>query len=300
MSTALFYSAAPITLNSTTLAADDISLSAAVMSESFRHSGNLFPSVLVVPGADPRVTFRTPFKEAYDLIGLKSLKLTTFNLYFAKFVDAVRQSDSSHLKYGLSTSCVAHATIKGASVSQNGILMADIEVVLLSNDGMAHPLTAATASLPSLAGQPALKTLGPVTLNGTTTGGYVSASIDLGNNLETFKSDGDLYPRVATYTGGNPVLSFEHADPATLWGAIGLTGTALSSNCIAYFRDYSTSTHLTLTTGHSLTIASGRVIPADFGASSLGVARGGIRVVGLSTSDTHPIVVASGASVPTP
>jgi hypothetical protein len=300
MTTALFYSCAPATLNATTLAIDDLTISAGVASEAFRHSGNLFPSVNVVPGATPRVSFRTPFKEAYDLIGLKSLKLTTFNVFAAKFVDAVRESGSTHLKYGLTASCSGHATIKGASVSQGGILMADVEVVLLSNDGMTHPLTAATAALPSLGSQPALKTIGPVTINGTTNGGYMSASLDLGNKLDTFTSDGELYARVAAYTGGDPVLSFEHADPATLWASIGLVGSAITSNVIAYFRDYSTSTHLALTTGLSLTIASGRVIPEEFGASSLGVARAGIRVVGLSTSDTHPIVVAAGATVATP
>jgi hypothetical protein len=300
MSTALFYSAAPITLNATTLAADDISLSAGVASEVHRHSGNLFGSVLVVPGSAPRVTFRTPFYEAFALIGLKSLRLTTFNLYFAKFVDGVRESGSTHLKYGLTASCFGHAIITGASVSQNGILMAEVEVALASNDGMTHPLTAATAALPSLGSQPALRTLGSVTINGTTTGGYVSASLDLGNKLESTTSDGEKHPRVVTYTGGDPVLSFEHNDPATLWAAIGLVGSAITSNVVAYFRDYSTTTQLTLTTGLSLTIASGRVIPESFGASSLGVARTGIRVVGLSTSDTHPCVIATGATVAVP
>ncbi len=300
MSTALFYSCAPATLNSTTLAADDVSLSAGVASEVFRHSGGLFGSVITVPGAAPRVSFRTPFYEAFALIGLKSLKLTTFNLYFAKFVDAIRESGSTHLKYSLTASCIGHATIKGASVSQNGILMADVEVVLLSNDGVTHPLTAGTAALPALGSQPALRTLGPATINGTTTGGYQSCSLDLGNKLEAFASDGDAFPRVAAYVGGEPVVSMEHGDPATLWAAIGLRGTALTSNAVIYFRDYSTTTNLLLATGLSLTIASGHVFPEDFGASSLGMARGGIRIVGLSTSDTHPIVIASGATVATP
>lgn len=298
MTVGLAYSLAPATLNSTTLAIEGLTISAALASESFRHSGGLFPSVLVVPGAAPRVSFRTPFKEAYDLIGLKSLKLTTFNLYAAKFVDAVRQSDSSHLKYGLTASCVGHATIKGASVSQNGILMADVEVVLLSNDGMTHPLTAATASLPSLASQPALKTLGPIDVNNVVNGGYMSVNLDLGNKLEAFTSDGCLYPTVAAYLGGDPAITAEHADPATLWASIGLTGSAITGDIIVYCRDYSTTTHLTQATGLSLTIASGRIMPEDFSISSLGLARGGIRVVGLSTSDTSPIVVAAGASVP--
>jgi hypothetical protein len=301
MTTAIFMSAAPIKLNSTVLAAEDLNLSAAVADEVLRHSGNLFGSVLVVPGAAPRVSFRTPFYEAYALIGLQALKLTTFELYFAKFVDAVRSASSVHRKYSLTASCAGYATIKGSSVAQNGILMAEVEVVLVSNDGQAHPLTAAdNGAIPTLSAEPALKTLGPATINGTSTGGYLSCSIDLGNKLETFVSDGDLFPRVAAYTGGDPRITYEHGDPATLFSAIGLTGAALTSNAICYFRDYSASTQLTLTTGLSLTIASGRIIPEDFGASSLGVARGGVRIIGLSTSSTHPIVVATGASVPTP
>ena len=104
MTTALFYSASPITLNSTTLAAEDTTLSAAVMAEGFRHSGNLFPGVLIVPGATPRISFRTPFLEAYNLIGLQCLKITTLGLYYAKFVDAVRSASSVH--FSRRASCV--------------------------------------------------------------------------------------------------------------------------------------------------------------------------------------------------
>jgi hypothetical protein len=302
MTAALFYSAAPLTLGSTTLAADDLGLSPSVDSQVFRHSGNLFPSVSVIPGAEPRFRFKTPFYEAYAAIGLKSTKFTTCNLYFAKFVDAVRQTSGVHRRYALASSAIAHATIKGANVSTNGILMADVEIVFLSADGTTHPWsTSDAASLPSLSAEPALRTMGPATINGTTTAGYSSCALDLGNELVAFKSDGDLYPRVAAYTGGSPTFTMEHQDPATLYSAIGLTGAALTSNFIWYARDYSTSTHLALATGLSFTVANAHVIPVDLSAGTGGIARGGLRIgAALSTDTTHPVVVATGASVPTP
>jgi hypothetical protein len=298
VTTALFYSAAPVKLNSTVLAGEDLGASPSVVSQAFRHSGNLFSSVMTIPGAAPRFTFKTPFYEAYNLIGLQSLKLTTFELYLAKFVDAVRGSGSAR-KYSLTAACAGFATITGASVSQGGVMMADVEIAFQSDTGMAHPWTPAdNGTIPTLSAEPALRTLGPVTLNGTTNGGYVSCAIDFGNRLESHVGDGCLFPTVIGYVGGDPVLTYEHADPATMLTTIGLTGAALTSNAICYFRDYSTTTHLALTTGLSLTVASGRVIPEDFGASSQGIARGGIRIAGLSSTATHPIVVATGASVP--
>ncbi len=301
MALATFYSASPLTLNATTVAAEDIRLSFGVISEAVRHSGNLFPSVQIVPGAVPRLSARVPFAEAYALIGLSSLKITTLGLYFSKFVDGVKSASSVHRKYALASSASGHAIITGARAEQNGILWADIDIVFLSADGMTHPLSASdNNALPAVSAEPALRSIGPVSVNGTSYFGVVGAGIDLGNKLETFTGDGHLYPTVAAFVGGDPVISIDTADPATTISGIGSVGAAASSNIVAYFRDYSTSTHLSAATGISMTIASGRVMPEDFGASSLGVARGSIRAVGLSTSSTHPVVVATGATLPTP
>ncbi len=300
MTTPVIYGLSPCKLNSAVLAIDRLQLPPDIAADSFRHSGNEFASAIVVPGASPRVRFQTPFYDAYSLIGLKGLKLTTFEVYFAKFVDSLRTTSNAR-KYSLTSSCTAFAYIRSASVGQRGIVMAEIEVVPLSNTGMAHPLTAADdGAVPAVSAQPTLHTLGPATINGTTVGGFNNFSLDLGQNVEAPAGDGDLYARVCAWMGGDPVISVEHSDPVTLGTTLGLTGAALTSNYIQYLRSYDSTNHITLSTGLSLTIASGRVIPEEFGADNQGVSRGGLRVSALSTSSTHPIVIATGATVPVP
>lgn len=295
---AIIYSCAPVKLNSTVLAADSLRVPPNVAAAAYRHSGNEFPSVMTAPGAAPRVRFRTPFYEAYNLIGLKGLRCTTVEVYLSKFSAGLKSSSTDHLKYNLTASCEGFAYLTGFGCSQNGILMADVEVVLISNNGTSHPLTAGTGSLPTLASEPALRTSGPSTINGTTVAGTSGFNVDLGASVQTMLSDGDLYPRACAYVGGDPVITVEHADPATLLATLTLNGVALSSNFVQYARDYSTTTGLTQTTGISITVASGRVIPEDFGADNLAVATGSFRVLAMSTSTTHPLVIATGASVP--
>jgi hypothetical protein len=301
MSTATIYSLAPITLNSTTLATANLRVSPDVASIMHRTSGNEFASVEAIVGGAPRVTFSTPYYEAYNLIGLKTLKCTAVSIYLAKFVDSVRSASAVHTKYALASSALGFAYIKAIRGSQGGIVMADVEVILLSSDGTTHPLVATTANaLPSLASQPALRTLGPATINGTTVGGVKNVSVELGAAIEAMAGDGDLYPRVCAYKGGDPVIRVDHGDPETLRATLGFTGVALASNFVQYLRAIDTTTQLASATGDSLTVASGRVIPNDWGADNLAIADGSFRVECLSTSATHPIVVATGASVPTP
>ncbi len=302
MAAALVYGLGPLKLNSTVLAVNNLELPHDVASEAFRHSGNEFASVLTVPGAAPRISFSTPFYEAYALIGLKSLKITVAEIYFAKFVDAVRQSGGVHRKYSLAASAVGHAYIKSVSVAQRGILMAEVEVVFLSSDSMTHPLSSSDAgTLPTLSGEPQLYTLGPIGINGTNYGSNTQCGLQLGASMSADATDGSLYPTVAAYHGGDPIISVDYNDPATINGAIGQTGTNLTSNFVQYFKPYNATTHVaTLASSLSLTIASGRIIPEPWNAGNLAMSRGSARIIGLSTSATHPWVIATGASSPTP
>ncbi len=301
MADALIYSLAPLKLNATVLAIANLQLTPEVAADAFRHSGNEFASVMVAPGAAPRIRFKTPFLAAYNLIGLKTIKCTTVEVYLAKFVDAIRSASAVHRKYALAASATGFAYITGASVAQQGVLMADVEVILLSADGTTHPLAVTdNNALPTLASEPALHTLGPVTLNGTAIGGTSDCSVDLSQQMEVRSSDGDIYPRVCAYLGGSPSLSLGHDDPVTLLTTVGLVGLNVTANVVQYFRNYDTTTGLTASTGLSLTIASGRVIPESQDADNLAVAKTGMRVLPLSSTTTHPMVIATGATVPTP
>ncbi len=297
--TAVLWSLAPLTLASTTLPTSNLRVSPDIAALAYRTAGNEFGSVEAVTGGSPRIGFTCPLYEAYNLIGLKTTKFTTCNVYLAQFADGIRASGSTHAKYALAASATAYAYIKSISASHGGIATADVEVVLLSSDGLTHPLVATTNNaLPSLAGQPALRTAGPCTINGTTINGVESVSVDLGAAVEAVTSDGDLYPKVCTYKGGTPVINVSHSDPETLRGTLGFTGAAISANFIQYLRDFNATSQLASSTGMSLTVASGRVIPTEWGADNLQLAKGGFRVDCLSTSATHPIAVATGATVP--
>lgn len=292
-------SLAPMRINTTVIPVAGLQVPPEVASEAFRHSGNEYASALVVPGAAPRARWRMPAKTAYDLIGLKFLKATALDLHFAKFVDGIRDSNSTHTKFGLAASAQAMVYIQRFSVADRSIAWAECEAIFLSSDSMTHPLAApTTVALPTLASQPSLHTEGSCAINGTTIPGAMEGAIDLAAQvmvgIDGSPGDGLLYPTVAAYLGGSPKIEVGHADPIALLATLGLTGVAAATNFDFWLRDYDSVNHVALTTGVRFRIASGRVIPVDFGADSGRVLRGGLRIEGLSSTTTHPIVVSTG------
>jgi hypothetical protein len=293
-------SLAPLRINSTVLPIADLQVSPDIASEAFRHSGNEFPSALTQPGAAPRLRWKTPAKTAIDLIGLKALKATVLDIHFAKFVDAIRSASSVHTKIALATNCLASVFIRRFAVQDRGVAWADCEAILLSNDGMTHPMAAPTSvALPTLASQPSLHTLGTTELNGNIYGGAKGFSCDLNPDmmvgLDGSPGDGLLYPMAATYRGGSPIIEVDHADPVGLMAALSQIGVAIGvSTFKQWLRDYDSTNHVALTTGVSLTVASGRANPVEYAADSGRQTRGGLRIEALSTGTSHPVVVATG------
>lgn len=292
-------SLAPIRIGSTVLATDNLQVTQDVQSTMYRHSGNEFPSVIAVPGAAPRIRFSTPAKGALDLIGLKALRATTLDVYLATFAAGFRSSSTDHHKYSLNTSASSLVYIQRIRCADRGIAMADIECVLLSSDGMAYPLAApSTGALPTLASQPALHTLGTSKADSTTINGSAGVELDFGANvvagIDGNPGDGLLYPTVAQYLGGTPVINVDHGDPVGVLAAMGYIGAALATSYIQWLRDYDVTNHVALTTGVSITAASGRAIPTEFGSANQAIAKSGFRVEALSSSTTHPWVVGSG------
>ena len=301
MSAIDLYSLSPITLNATTIPIANLNRSPDNDVKPQAHSGNLFPSIMTAPSAAPRFQFRTPFITAFNLIGFGVLKLTTLNVFLAKFVDFQRSASSVHRKYALAASATGCARITGFTVEKNGVCWADVEVILLSSDGLVHPLAVTdNNALPSVASEPALHTLGPIKINGTTIGGVASLAVDLGHGYEVEISDGDRFARNVALLSGAPTISGAFDGPETAGSTLGQEGVAISANFQAFLRDYDTTTGLQDTDGISLTIASGRIIPTVAATEYGQIAKGGFMVHGLSSSATHPIVVATGQTVPTP
>lgn len=302
--TATLYSLSPCRLGSTVVAIKSIGLSPGILAEMDFHSGNPYPSLVRVPGATPRVVITGPFAPIYAALsgGFGLTKLTTFDVYLAKFTDGIRSASSDHTKFALATSAVAHAFITGASVDQDGLLMATVEIHPLAADSTTFPLAqTANNALPTLAAQPDLHTLGPVSINGTVYPGLMSAGFDLAQGFVAERSDGDRYPKVGRKLDATPRMFAEHSDPQALCNLLGLNGLNISANVVQYFRKYDATTGLVsndASSGISLTVAAGRAHPLDLGADQGAMARQGVEFLATSSTATHPIAVSTTATVP--
>jgi hypothetical protein len=296
MPTALIHGMSPLTMGATVFAADEITPDPGVNLDLFRHSGNAYGSQALRLGIAPSVRFRTPFLPVFNALGFRTTKLTAFSFTFRKFTDYLTASGSVHPTFSLAASATAAARIVGASVSQRGLLMADVDVTPLSADGLVSPLSQANAALPTLAAEPALHTLGPVVVNGTKINGVANAGFDLGINLVGDPNDGETYTRTVHETDADPTLNFEHNDPVTLLTSLGLAGVEASSNIDFYFRDITNG--MAAATGLRLRCALGTLIPGAFQMRRGAVLSQGASMKPLSVSTTHPIVVATGQTIP--
>lgn len=274
-------------------------MSAGIISEVDRHSGNLYGTLVRVSGASPVVTLQIPFAAAYGVLGLISNDLTTFEIWLANFSAYERQTTGT--KWALSTSAKGVAMITGWSTDQDGLLLADVQVALLSADGDAHPLTQGTGTLPTLAGQPALHTLGAVSINGSAVAGVRSAGVELGQELQVYRGDGQRYPTNCGRVGGQPRMTFTHNDPQAVLTSLGLLGVDISANLVQYFRLYSATTGTVAVsggTGISVTAASGRIGWGDLSSGMQELPSIGVFADCLSTSSTHPLAISTGATLP--
>ena len=302
--TATLYSLSPGKFGSTVVPFKSVGFSAGILAELDFHSGNPYGSLVRVPGASPRVVLTMPFAAAYAALsgGLGLTKLTAFEIYLAKFTDGIRSASSDHTKFALDSGAVAHAFITGAACDQDGLLMATVEVHPLADDSTTFPLVqTSNNALPTLAAQPDLHTLGPVSINGSVYPGLQSAGFDLAQGFVAERSDGDRYPKVGRKLDSSPRLFAEHSDPQAILNALGLNGASISANVIQYFRKFDATTGLVsndASSAISLTVAAGRAHPMDLGVDQNGIARQGIEFIGTSSTATHPIAVSVTATVP--
>lgn len=306
---AVLRSLAPIGINAAVLPIIGQRWSPGALDEAFQHSGNEFATHNRQPGADVRLAVTMPFWDAYNLIGWKSLKCTTLNVYEAKYVDAARSTGAVHRKYALTSNCVAHATIRSISLGgPRAVAMAEVEFLYLAAEGagLTHPVTTSdNNSIPALTAGPTLNTGGPITALGTAYNGVQVGSLDTGNQLEAFTHAGDRYPTVCQYSGGDPMVRGTWMDPVGMLDAIGKEGAALAASPVTalWFRDYDATTGELATTGIKITLSRGRIMPdGDLDSANRGVDRIGFRITSLadpSTPGTHPWVTASGQTLPT-
>ncbi len=289
----------PLLLDTTKLAIQDLEFTPDIVSNPFRHSGNEFPSVGVLPGGRPAMRFKTPFVAAFNYISLKAKLATAAEIYFATFANGLRQSGANHAKLSLNTSAKAFNWISGASVRQNGLLMADVTTMFLSSDGVANPLvySASGNTLPVLSAEPQLNTLGPIGRNGTRKDG--AANLGFANNciIVSPVNDGDKFPKTATLFGAEPKFMVEHQDPMLMLTDLGLEGEAITSMAL-FFAGIDPNNGRRQTTGVSLTATLGHRYPGSFKWALNDPASVGIVADLLSIDGTHPIAVNTAATLP--
>jgi hypothetical protein len=303
----------PLTVGSVTYAISDLAVSPSVEAQMLQHSGNEFPSLGIIPGATPRCSFKTPLYGALSMIGISArfVQASIFNFYLATFAAGLRQTGANHTKYSLATSAKCFLWIDGFSIAQNGVAMADCQGIFLSSNGTTHPLAAPTGSvaLPTLASEPIINTMGPFSI--TTTGearfdGATDFSFRHNCNVQAPKSDGDLYPKIAAFLGCTPQVMIGHMDPLSILAQVGLLGQNVDGTTITaatiYLREIDTTgtpaTQLPKTTGISLTVARGRIVPSPVQFSLGAPAKTALTIHGLSVGTTHPVVTATAATIP--
>lgn len=307
---AIISSLAPVTYTnssgSATIPVESVGLSTDIIQMTHQHSGNTSPTAVVCPGANPRMTLTMPFMTAIDAFGLGIKKLTAFSATLARFEDFERDDPTTaqHQKYSLVTGCTAAAHIVSASVNVDGILMTNVEVIFFSNTGATYPIESSTSQqAPTVAANPRLHTLGPVELDGSVYAGLTSSSVSLNAPITVQRTDGDLYPRTGARLTVAPTLNLSHADPRTVLTALGFMGTAITTSCDVYFKEYNSTTGETRSDGGAIkiSIADGKLYPTGYDVSQGLVANTGISIVGIvSDGLTNPIAVTTDEVPPAP
>jgi hypothetical protein len=295
---------APLQVNSTVLPIQNLQMPQNLKKITHRHSGNLFPTLVGTPAAEPMLKFQAPFAAAYSLFSLACLPITTLGIYLAEFVNDQRAPTASDM-YALASSpgaATAAGHITGVSVSLDGILFADCEIFLLSYDGMTHPLGALQTgqTLPTFGANPQLHTLGPIASGAgpTVISGINSATLRLNQRYVLRRHGGDMFPRLYQNLGGDPTLTGDHSDPKGLLAALGLTGTG-TGQVVQYFRSYSLSDgSVSLANSVSLTIPSNRANPGQMEIPLDSYGKHNFEVIGLSASATNPVIVSLSATSP--
>lgn len=301
---ALISSLAPCSLTpqggeATTLATELVGITWGIKNTLHHHSGNVYPTLVVIPGADRRVRLSAPFLDTFNLLGVGLTQLSAASFYLAAFADFNRESGSNHQMISLTSECVAGAEIVGWNVSQDGILYATVDIVFLSNDGQTDPITITEdQDLPSISGSPTLTTLGPVSFSGNIVSGVSNMGGQMGTTPAILKTDGDFFPRTAARLQADPVLTLTHSDPATLIQTLTADGISIAYNTIAYFRDFDDN-GVVSNTGISITLAAGRIIPHGPDANQGEIATTGVDLLGISADGgANPLVIATNVSIP--
>lgn len=293
------YSLAPINLRVSGAGSDVVipvenhAFSTDIISNPFFHTGNVSPTQIVTPGGNPKISVSMPFASAFGVMALGIVKLTTLDVFLSKYSDFVRLGAISHPNINLTPGAFAAGQITNWDVDVDGVLMAVVTFDLLSND-QENPFEAGTGlTLPTLASEPLLHTLGPVKINGTIIPGASASGGAINGSTIIPRYDGDLFPRNAARPQIQPTARIAHSDPVAVLSALGLLGSMQATTEI-WFKAYDATTGVTSSSGGAIkfTIATARINPDGWQANQGALATTGFNVLGYAADGiTNPFAV---------
>ena len=280
------HSMGAVGLGNVMLPGNNIGYSPSTSGQMYRHDDREYGSIQTITASTPAFSFQTPIKNAIDVIGFRVTKFTDIDIYLAHYENGIHTTLAQ--KYTLALSATAYAVITGFTVAQGGICFANVSVSLLSSDGSTDPLVPSTEAIPAIV-EPLLHTLGPVTLNTVATDGVQSVDFALGQRWSPMFADGDLYPKIGSYDGGEPTISVNHADPVAVLGSA-FTGAAITGTTQVVLNALDPTTQVPTATGAiTISVADGRILPRNLSANVGSVAQLGFDIVGLSdAAQVHP------------
>jgi len=139
----------------------------------------------------------------------------------------------------------SHFTMTGAnafgypttySAQQGQDATAAADIMFLSTNGLAAPLSSATGATLSANAYNVAYTLGPATIDGTEVPEITGITVNPGLTVETRKYSGSVYPTVCVITQRNPTIELTVADfdEIDTYGPMFVTNDSIDA--VAYFR----------------------------------------------------------------
>jgi hypothetical protein len=295
---------APMRVGATIIPVENVTLETGEMQEEIRHSGLPFAGGLIVPQRMHSLRFRTFFKTAYDLIGLKLTQFTVLEWYHRGYASSLPAATGD--KWSLKTGAIAVCEIQGVSEGTGGVIMADCVAYLLSGGALTgvEDIVERTASqtILTVVAEPTYHVRGPIQIGAVKVDGVSSFSLETGNRvLGNAPTDGRTYPESLIYDGGSRRINIGVDSLAKFYETLGWDGAAIGvtglTSVIVYLREIDRK-GVAKDTGASMTIGKGRITVAS-GQQSIGaIDSGSVMIHGTNEAldQTDPVTIAWNAT----
>ncbi len=205
--------------------------------------GSNWPQFAAIVSQKPKLMFSS--RSVASCLGLLGSTGTTIDgstnliAYFAK-LDGIGNplSGTVHRSYTMTRGIIMPRRL---SCQHRQSAQLDVEAVLYSSDGAAHPIAISdTVALPTISRAYVQHTIGPLTLGITgtvfTVDDPTSFSIDFGNGAQTSGSGSDIYDKYIEQQGIKPVINITGIDAAMFGtGKVPPVGTAITHAGVSLF-----------------------------------------------------------------